>query len=284
MAFFIAIFAAFSYAYGYLTGGSSQSGIFSMVPALLFSGMTSVGSYFFSDKIVLKMHNAKEIKDRFGEEGKQIVSMTHNLCKVAGLPPCKVYLIDSPALNAFATGRNPKNAVVAVTSGLVNKLNKAELEGVLAHEVAHIKNFDIRLMTITAVLVGSIALVADWGMRSMYFRGDEEGRKNGGIITLAIFILAMILTPIIARLISLAVSRQREYLADATGAYLTRYPKGLADALKKISGSTTQFESANRATAHMFISNPFKKQKSISALFSTHPPAQERIKRLTNMT
>lgn len=210
----------------------------------------------------------------------------------AGLPAPKAYVIDDPALNAFATGKDPKNAAITVTTGLLNKLNRQELEGVIAHEMAHIKNYDIRFMMLTAVMVGIIVLLSDFLLRTFLWssisgRGRSYGRAGGKatIIFIIVGLVLAILTPLIGELIKLAISRKREYMADATGASLTRYPPGLANALRKISGDANpMLASANKATAHLYISSPFCKKKNfLNNLFSTHPPIEDRIKRLDAM-
>ena len=207
------------------------------------------------------------------------------LSLAAGIPTPKAYVINSPALNAFATGKDPKNAAVAVTTGLLEKLNRQELEGVIAHELAHIKNYDIRMMLLTSVLIGIIVMMSDFMLRSFLW-GGLTGRRSGKThpALIIISIVFAILAPIIGHMIRLAISRKREFLADATGAQLTRYPEGLASALEKISGSSEQLKSANRATAHMYIANPFKKTKGFfKKAFSTHPPIDKRIQKLRGM-
>ncbi|MCX6730046.1 MAG: M48 family metallopeptidase, partial [Candidatus Portnoybacteria bacterium] len=210
----------------------------------------------------------------------ELYHVVENLCITAGLLVPKIYIIDDPSPNAFATGRNQKNAVIAVTTGLLNTLNTTELEGVIAHELSHIGNRDILLQTIVVVLVGAISLVSNIFVRGRIFGGRRSNNDNngGGILMIAGLIL-IILSPIVSTLIQLAISRKREYLADASGSLLTRYPEGLASALEKISLNPTPLKRANSATAHLYIDNPFKGKKLIN-LFSTHPPIQERIKRL----
>jgi heat shock protein HtpX len=252
--------------------------------AVIFSSFSALISYYFSDKITLAMSGAKEIDLKSQPQLYQIVE---NLTIAAGLPMPSVYIIDDTAMNAFATGRNPKNAVVCVTTGLLSRLNQTELEGVLAHELSHIGNYDIRFMTLVVVLVGIITLLADWMLRLSFFGGDSDNRPNNPIFLIAGLVL-LIISPLIAMLIQLAVSRKREYLADATGALLTRYPEGLASALEKIAADHEPLEAANKATAHLYIANPLKDHKGDSqgwfaSLFNTHPPASERIKRLREM-
>lgn len=254
--------------------------------AVVFSSVSALISYFFSDKITLALSEAKEIDLNVHQQLYQIVE---NLCITAGLPMPRVYVIDDTAINAFATGRNPKNAVVCVTTGALSRLNQSELEGVLAHELSHIGNYDIRFMTLVVVLVGSITLLADWMLRASIFGGRRRDSENGGNIFLIVGIVLAILSPIVAMLIQLAVSRKREYLADASGALLTRYPEGLASALEKIAADSEALEVANKATAHLYIASPFKNASEgkepgwLSSLFNTHPPVKDRIKRLREM-
>jgi heat shock protein HtpX len=241
-------------------------------------------SYFYSDKIVLGISKAKEIKK---SDNPYLYRVVENLAITAGLPMPRVYLIDDTATNAFATGRNPKHAAIAVTKGLLQKLEKIELEGVIAHELSHIKNYDIRLQTIIVTMVGIVVLMSDFFLRFTWFgRGHRKREQGQGQLQLILFIAALalaILAPIAAVLIQLAISRKREFLADADGALLTRYPDGLARALQKISTDTEPLEVANKATAHLYIANPFKKKQFMARLFSTHPPIPERTKALREM-
>ncbi len=256
--------------------------------AVIFSSISALISYFFSDKITLAMSGAKEIDLKSHPE---LYRLVENLTITAGLPMPKVYIIEDSAMNAFATGRNPKNAVVCVTTGILARLNKTEMEGVLAHELSHIGNYDIRFMSLVVVLVGTVTLLADWMLRFSFFGGGRKNNDNNGgnPIFFILGIALAILSPIIATLIKLAVSRKREYLADASGALLTRYPEGLASALEKISNDREPLEAANKATAHLYIANPFKdtegKQSTswLANLFNTHPPIEDRIKRLREM-
>lgn len=214
-------------------------------------------------------------------------TVTENLAIAGGVPMPRIYVINDPAPNAFATGRDPKHAVVVATTGLLQRLDRAELEGVIAHELSHVKNYDILISSLVAVLVGTIALVADWVMRTLWWGGSDEERDNRNPVWFVLLIVVLILTPIAATLIQLAVSRKRELLADASGALLTRYPEGLARALEKISADPHQMRSATTSTAHLFISNPFKQNGKSNAwlvnLFSTHPPIEERVKILRSM-
>lgn len=253
--------------------------------AVFFSIFMNVLSYWFSDKIVLKLHKAKQVDFKKNPEPYRVLE---NLTIAAGLPMPKFYLIEDPAPNAFATGRNPKHAAVAVTSGLLEKLDRSELEGVLAHELSHIGNRDMLISTIAVVLVGFISILSDMFMRSLWWGGMSRNNDNednrAGIFIFVIGIILSILAPIIASLIQLAISRRREFLADASGALLTRYPEGLVSALRKISSYGQPIKTATNATAHLFFENPFgadrksdKKTPWIVKIFSTHPPIEERI-------
>ena len=245
---------------------------------VIFSVAMNVTSYWYSDKIALSLNRAKEIKK---EDNPELWNVVENLSITAGLPMPKVYLIEDSAPNAFATGRNKEHAVVAVTTGLMQILNKTEIEGVIAHELSHIGNRDILLSTVVVVLVGFISIITNMFMRSMFFgRGRSKDSEGGGILMIVGIVLS-ILAPIFATLTQLAISRKREFLADASGALLTRYPEGLASALEKISKYGQPMISANNATAHLFIANPFGTAgKKVSNLFSTHPPVEDRIKAL----
>ncbi|PIR96506.1 MAG: zinc metalloprotease HtpX [Candidatus Doudnabacteria bacterium CG10_big_fil_rev_8_21_14_0_10_42_18] len=257
--------------------------------AVGFSLLTSFISYYFSDSITLALSEAKEI-DR--QTAPELYRLVENLCIAAGLPTPKIYIIDDTAPNAFATGRDPEHAVVCFTTGILQKLEKVELEGVVAHELSHIGNYDIRVMTLVVVLVGTVTLLADWMLRATFWGGRRRSNNGGGnlgtLLAIAGLILA-ILSPVIATLIKLAVSRKREFLADSSGALLTRYPEGLAKALEKISSDTEPLEAANKATAHMYIVSPLKanektgKQSWLTKMFNTHPPVEERIKKLREM-
>ncbi|MCK5123217.1 MAG: M48 family metallopeptidase [Candidatus Pacebacteria bacterium] len=273
----MSVFLVFVIAIGWIFSEAMGSS-FILWFAVIISIVMSVGSYWYSDKIVLKMSKAKLIKF---EDNKELYRLVENLCITAGLPLPKIYIINDTAPNAFATGRDPEHAVVAVTSGLLQKLNRSELEGVIAHELSHIGNRDILLATVVVVLVGVVALLADFFRYSLWFGGGDRDNRGGGWIVI-VAILLSILAPFFAMLIQLAISRKREFLADADGALLTRYPEGLASALQKISADSEKLEVANRATAHLYFSNPFKGKK-VSKLFMTHPPAKERIAMLRGM-
>lgn len=275
---FIALFSGFFYMIGYLYDAPWGYAILGLVISLA----STVGSYFYSDKLVLATTHARPaIKSEFYD----YYTVTENLCIAAGLPMPKLYVIDDPSPNAFATGRDYKHGVVCATTGLLTQLERAEIEGVVAHELSHIKNYDMLVMTITAVLVGTISLISDLIMRSLWWGGDRD-RKNTHPALFVLILIALVITPIVAMLIQLAVSRRREYLADASAALLTRYPEGLARALEKISAYPRGVGSATTSTAHLFIHNPIKHAgfaASLSNLFSTHPPAAERIKILRSM-
>jgi len=248
----------------------------------------SLGSYFYSDKIILAMSKAREVKRA---DDPDLYRTVENLSIAAGLPTPRVYLIDDTALNAFATGRDPKHAVLCITTGLRSQLTKPELEGVMAHELSHVGNYDIRLSTIIVVLVGVVTLLSDWMLRAnLYGRRKSSDNNQLNAIIMIVGIVMAILSPIAATLIQLAISRKREYLADASGALLTRFPQGLASALKKIAADREPLEVANKATSHLYIANPFKQNlngvqavNGLARLFDTHPPIEERIKKLEEM-
>jgi heat shock protein HtpX len=280
--YFIA--SAFGIYNGYETGGFGYVGI-----ALIFSGVSTFVSYYYSDKIVLGISGARVANSK---EDKIFTSVAENICIGAGLPKPKLYVIEDSAPNAFATGRDPEHAVICVTTGLLDKLTRTELEGVVAHELSHIKNYDIRLMSIVSVMVGLIALLGDWFFRARLFGGgksrDRDDNQLGAII-MVIGIIFAILSPIIAQLIQLAISRRREFMADAGSVSITRQPQGLITALQKISADHEPLEVANKATAHLYIANPFKDKAGgsvgwFAGLFNTHPPIAERINTLQNMS
>ena len=245
-----------------------------------FSFLMNFFSYWYSDKIVLKMSGAKLVRR---EEERELWNVLENLCIAAGLPMPKLYIIEDSAPNAFATGRDEKHAAVAITRGLLNMLDRSEVEGVLAHELSHVKNRDILVMTIVVMLVGFITLLSDFLLRWSFFGGSRRNDRGGGQVQLIMMIVGLILAilaPIIAVVLQLAISRKREFLADASGALLTRYPEGLANALRKISGYGGELKRANRATAHMYIASPFRgkhKRGFLAKMFMTHPPVEERI-------
>ena len=252
-----------------------------LVFAVLFSSAMSIISFWFSDKIVLAMAHAREVKK---SEAPMLYNIVENLSITAGIPMPKVYLINDPSPNAFATGRDAKHAVVAATSGLLQMLNHAELEGVLAHELSHIGNRDMLVSTVVVVLVGFISLIADFFTRSLWFGGmhrDDDSRAGGVLVVVGIVL--SIVAPIVALLMQLAISRKREFLADASGALLTRYPEGLASALEKISRVPRPVTNAVSTTAHLWFADPLKKKHGITRLFMTHPPVEERVAALRGL-
>lgn len=271
---YITGFLVFVIGVGYVFAGAMGSSAI-LYGAVIFSVVMSFGSYWWSDKIVLSMSGAKEVTH---DNARDLYHMVENLCITAGLPVPKIYIIEDTAMNAFATGRDPKHGVICLTTGIIDRLEKSELEGVIAHELSHIGNRDILLSTVVVVLVGFITLLADWFRHWAFFghKGDDRDRGQLGIILMVVAIVLSILAPFAAMLMQLAISRKREFLADADGALLTRYPEGLASALEKISKDTEPLEAANRATAHLFIANPFKGKKMMK-LFMTHPPIEERV-------
>jgi len=285
--FIIFLFIFFVTGFFFLIGKFFESSTTYLIFGLLFSVVSSFISYFYSDKIVLFTVGAKPASKKLYFD---FYTVAENVAIAAGIPTPKLYIIDDPSPNAFATGRNPSRSIVCATTGLLDMLDRSELEGVIAHEVSHIKNYDILLSSIVAVLVGTVALASDWIMRSLWwggFRRDDREREDSNPLMLIFLIFVLIITPITATLIQLAISRRREFLADASGGLLTRYPMGLARALEKISGYPRSLRSATSSTAHLFIVNPIKdKQKFFSwfsSLFSTHPPVEERIKILRSM-
>jgi len=278
----VVVFVALVGLIGYVFGQATDWGYLGLVLALVVAFAMSWGSYWFSDKIVLSMSRARPV-DRDREP--YLVNTVEGLAIAAGLPAPRAYVIDDPAPNAFATGRNPEHAAIAVTTGLVAVMNRQELEGVLAHELSHIKNYDTLLQTIAATLAGSVTLLSEWMMRSLFWGGRDRNRDSGqfGVIIMVVAIVLAVLAPLAATLIQLAISRKREFLADASAAMLTRYPPGLAGALRKIGGDQNQLRVANKATESLYIVNPLKARGRMNALFNTHPPLEERIARLESM-
>ena len=266
--------------WGYDAGGLGVVGI-----AFIVSGLASIGSYYFSDKIVLGISGARPADRRRDFE---FYTVTENLAIAAGLPKPRLYVIDDTALNAFATGRNPDNAVVVATTGLLDQLDRTELEGVIGHELTHIKNYDTLLMSVVAILIGTVALLADIFLRASFWSGGRRDRDRSGGILIVVGLVFAILSPIIGRLIQLAISRRREYSADAGAVVITRQPSGLISALRKIARDHEPLEAANKATAHLFIENPFKNKigdarENFSSLFNTHPPIEKRLEALSKM-
>src|SRR3989338_2689262 len=280
MFFFILIFSSFFFLLGKYF--DSPWGYFFL--GFFISLASSVGSYFYGDKLVLLTTGAQPANRK---QFFDFYTVAENLSLAEGLPMPTLYIIDDPSLNALATGRSPKHAVICATTGLLSIMDRAELEGVIAHELSHVKNYDILLASIVAVLVGTLSLISDWTIRNMWWnRGsDNEERSNRNPIFFVLFIIALILTPIIATIIQLAISRKREYLADASGVLLTRYPEGLIHALEKLRDNSNPLRRATSSTAHLFIDNPFKKKNSswFVSLFSTQPAIEERIRILKNL-
>lgn len=278
----IALFTLFILFLGWLFGEMYQMGYWGLIIAIIISVTMSLASYYQGDKVALMASGAKAIKK---EDNPYVYRMVENLAITAGLPTPKIHIIEDSAMNAFACGRDPQHSSIALTTGIIAGLENEELEGVIAHELSHIKNYDIRIMTVIIVLVGIIAILADFMMRAHFFgmnNRDRDSKANG--ILMIVGIVLAILSPIIAQIIQLAISRKREFLADADGALLTRYPEGLAKALEKIAAQNLPVKKASNATAHLYISNPFKNNKRmISKLFSTHPPTEERITALRSM-
>ena len=284
------VFLVFAIVLGYVIGyawiGDPVGALFGLVVAFAIGTISGFTSYYAGDKMVLAASRAKEITH---EDAPRLFNVVEEMSIAGGLPMPKVYIIQDSAPNAFATGRDPEHASVAVTSGLLEKLDRDELQGVMAHEMAHVGNYDIRYAMLVGILVGTTVLISDFFLRGLWFGGGRGGsrREGGGQIQLIMIIVAVvlaILAPLFARLLQMSISRQREYLADATAVRLTRNPDGLADALQKISGDREVLEVANRATAHLYIVNPVKSfEKRAKGLFSTHPPIQERISLLRAM-
>lgn len=280
--FFVAFIFLLVWVFEELTGWGRGG----FILALAISVVMAVGGYYYSDRIVLAISRARPVTR---EEFPYLYHTVEGLAIAAGLPAPRCYVIEDTAPNAFATGRNPKNSVICVTTGLLQKMNRLELEGVLAHEMSHIKNYDVLLQTVAVVMVGVVALLSDWMLRSLWWGGGRrKGRErsgNAGAILLLVGIVLAILSPLVAQLMQLAISRRREYLADASAAMLTRYPAGLASALRKIAADPEPLEAANKATAHLYIVNPLKNiGGKVNRLFSTHPPIEARIAALEKMS
>lgn len=271
---FIIFASVIAYLGGLYLGGKS------FAPFAIFFGLTYVMiTYFAGSKMALALNGAKEITR---SQEQELYRLIENLSIATGDPMPKVYVIEDPALNAFATGRDPAHSAVCVTRGLLNALTKQELEGVLAHELGHIKNYDIRVSLMAFALASVVGIISDIVIRAMFWGGGDSDDDGMHPLVMIIGIIALVLSPIVATLIQMSISRQREYLADATGALTTRYPEGLASALEKIQSAGSSLKRQNSSTAHLFFANPLKK-KSFSSLFSTHPPIEERIKKLRSM-
>jgi heat shock protein HtpX len=285
----ILLFGALGFSIGYAISGDPAGAIATMGIALAIGTLLALGSYFGGDSLVLSVSGAKEVDLTTAP---QLMNVVQELAIAANVPMPKVYVIDDTAPNAFATGRDPKHASVAITTGLLEKLDREELQGVIGHELSHVRNFDIRFAMIVGVLVGSIALLADFFLRFTFWGGGRRSSRDrdggGGGLQIVFFVIAIVLSivaPIVARFVQLAVNRQREYLADASSVGLTRNPYGLERALAKISADPEVLEVANRATQHMYFTNPIKKfEERATGLFSTHPATVDRINRLRELT
>ena len=285
----VALFGALGFSIGYAVTGSASGAGVAMAIALGIGSALAVGSYFSGDSVVLGVSGAKEVDPA---SAPQLMNVVQELALAANVPMPKVYIIDDTAPNAFATGRDPQHASVAITKGLLEKLDREELQGVIGHELSHVRNLDIRFALLVGVLVGSIALLADFFLRFTFWGGgrssSRDNDRGGNGLQAVFFVVAIVLSivaPIAARFVQLAVNRQREYLADASSVQLTRNPYGLERALAKISEDQEVLEVANRATQHMYFTNPIKKfEQRASGLFSTHPPTLDRINRLRELT
>ena len=285
---FLAFVTVFGYVIGFAWIGDPVGALFGLALALVVGIISGLLTYYAGDRMVLAASQAKEITHN---DAPVLFNVVEEMAIASGLPMPKIYIVDDTAPNAFATGRDPGHASVAVTRGLLEKLDRDELQGVVAHEMAHVGNFDIRYAMLVGILVGTTVLISDFFLRGLWFGGGGGGGRRGGggggqlqIIMIIVAVVLAILAPLFARLLQLSISRQREYLADATAVRLTRNPKGLADALQKISGDREVLEVANRATAHLYIANPIKKfEKRSKGLFSTHPPMEDRIRILRQM-
>lgn len=284
--FLVLFFLCLIFVLAWILGEQTGLGSLAFILAVIIAVALTFGSYYASDKIVLAISKAKPVEKK---DYPHLYNVVEGLAIAGGLPKPRCYIIDDTAPNAFASGRNPKNSVIVVTKGLLQKLNRAELEGVIAHEMAHIKNYDILVMTLTVVMVGVVVLLSDWILHSFIWGGgrrrrSSKGSGNAGAILVVVGLVLAILSPLIAQLIRLAISRKREFLADANGAFLTRYPPGLASALRKLDADKEPLEAANKATAHLYIVNPLKDIKGVvNKMYSTHPPIEERVAALEKM-
>lgn len=287
---FVLLVSAVGYFFGYFTG----TGMWGLGVAVVFSILMTWGSYFASDKIALAMSRAKPADEN---TYRQLHNIVEGLCIAAGLPKPRVYVVDDPAPNAFATGRNPEHAAIAVTTGLMERMDRDELEGVIAHELSHVQNRDTLVMTIAVTLVGVVVLLADWMLRALWWGGGRDNDRGGGLGApiAALGLVLLVLAPIIAQLLQFAVSRRREFLADVDGVNLTRHPEGLIGALEKLKHDPTVVRTASRATAHLWIESPIQRDAHaetrktkrsgarLNRLFDTHPPLDERIDALRSL-
>jgi len=279
-ALFLGLFLIIIMALGWVISRAYNSPIIFYL-AVIISIVQALISYYSGDKVALAVSGAKEIEKK---DNPLLWNTVENLSIAAGLPTPKIYIINDPSPNAFATGRDPKHSSLAVTTGLIDAMDKSELEGVIAHELSHVGNYDIRLMMIVVVLVGVVAMISDLFIRMRFWFGSDDNNNSSSGLWAIIAIVAAILAPLIATLVQLAISRKREFLADSSAALLTRYPEGLASALEKISKYNHPMKKVSSATSHLFIANPFGKESYISKIFSTHPPIKERIAALINMS
>jgi len=284
--FLVLFFLCLIFLLAWFFGQLIDLGIHGLILAVVIAIAMTAGGYYSSDKIVLAISRAKPVEK---QDYPYLYNVVEGLAIAAGIPKPRCYIIDDTAPNAFASGRNPENSVIVVTKGLLEKLNRVELEGVIAHEMSHIKNYDVLVQTVAVVMVGVVALLSDWILRSFLWgggrrRGKTRGKGSASAVIILVGLILAVLSPIAAQLIQLAVSRKREFLADANGAFLTRYPPGLASALRKLAADKEPLEVANKATAHLYIVNPLKDEKGrMNRLFSTHPPIEERIAELEKM-
>jgi len=281
----VVFFVAFVVFLGWIFGKTTVWGPYAPILAAIIAGVGAFVSYYKSDQIVLAISKARPAEK---SQYPHLYNSVEGLAIAAGIPKPALYVIEDSAPNAFATGRNPEHAAIAVTTGLLDKLNRTELEGVIGHEMSHIADYDTLLMTVTVILVGTVALVSDWMLRTFLWGGGRRRKSTGGgqtgMILMVVALVLAILSPLIAQLIRLAISRKREFLADANAAKLTRFPEGLANALEKIASDREPLEVANKATAHLYIENPLKEHKGgVNKLFSTHPPVEERVAALRAM-
>jgi heat shock protein HtpX len=284
----VVLLGALGLTIGWAVTGDPRAAVPSLIGAIIIGVLASLGSYYLGDSLVLTVSGAKEVTQ---ESAPQLMNVVQEMAIASSVPMPRVYLIDDTAPNAFATGRDPKHASVAITSGLLQKLDREELQGVMAHELSHVRNYDIRFSLMVGVLVGSVALLADFFLRFTFWGG--AGRRRGGdrdsggaqAVVFLIAIMLAVVAPIAARLVQLAISRQREYLADASAVELTRNPVGLEQALAKIAADPEVLEVANRATQHLYFENPIKKfEQRSSNLFDTHPPVLDRVNRLRSLS
>jgi heat shock protein HtpX len=282
----VGLLGALGFTIGYAVSGSPEGGLLTTGFAVLLGALAGVGTYVAGDSLVLAVSGAREV-DEAGAP--QLMNVVREMAIAANVPMPRVYIIDDTAPNAFATGRDPAHASVAVTTGILEKLDREELQGVIGHELSHVRNLDIRFSLVVGVMVGAIAILADFFLRFTFWGGgrsrDRDGGNSAQVVVFVIAIVLAILAPLISRFIQLAVNRQREYLADASSVEITRNPYGLERALAKISTDQEVLEVANRGTQHMYFTNPIRKfEKRSSGLMSTHPPIVERINRLRQLT